>query len=678
MAKYSLSPLDIKLVERALNLGGPVSRSTSPGPSNRSRTPSPPRASPRSREFSRNSSLRSPRRGNGSQEDARRKRSLTQVFREFDLDGSDSVDEEELLQLGRARRTLGQKSTEWTPEKNSRMMRAMGSGGSTVNSAQFVSYFLKSFSESSPDDFDTVARQFMEVARACRAKKESLQKAQPAPVERRRPASPPMVRRDPSPPASTAPKAEQSIAHLGSAAVLLDGSRRVKAVNQALGSLGVAGVLGKEFVEFCVAGRHKGAAMQAIQRAQQGQAAHCEFSFANSPHSRLSLVAHPSSIQDSSPEGRGWRQAELQRCFEAFDADSSGAVDVSELLLLGRMRRTLGQKPGEWTNEKNDRFIRALDPEGRNLIQAPRFVEYFNAKLPQDQQEFLRATRQFLQVAAAVQVMRHSGSMCLSQSELEAAVEQYCAEHPRAASPPTARRGACNVVLIFTPVLVNSAAEDNLLAQVADLQAQLRRAQANDELRALREEMANQEMKMMKETLELQSQLATALEEIRRLREALDEAAHLQPSSLDVAVLLVQDDSSLAMVDSNSTAKLKLGELPPGRPLPDLLTRSCHQELLSAVSAVRKGEQSAAAELKLDERNPAVGFTVLKRGDQLLMLSLDASWMLKPGTFVWELENKMVGGGSWKPAPLMYPAPPLPIYHPHAPFYHPPARRGFS
>ena len=61
--------------------------------------------------------------------------------------------------------------------------------------------------------------------------------------------------------------------------------------------------------------------------------------------------------------------------------------------------------------------------------------------------------------------------------------------------------------------------------------------------------------------------------------------------------------------------------------------RSCHNELLQAVAAVRKGEQSGVVQLKpVDEQRGAVGFAVRKRGDQLLMLSLDASWMLKPGT----------------------------------------------
>ncbi len=81
--------------------------------------------------------------------------------------------------------------------------------------------------------------------------------------------SPPQVRRASAPLPAAPSSAEQCIAHLGSAAVLLDGSLRVTAVNKALEVLGVRGTVGKEFLH-CVEAQHKSAVAQAIKTAQQG------------------------------------------------------------------------------------------------------------------------------------------------------------------------------------------------------------------------------------------------------------------------------------------------------------------------------------------------------------------------------------------------------------------------
>ena len=59
-------------------------------------------------------------------EGMRRAALLQKVYNEFDLDGGGDVGEEELLELGRARRRLGQKSGEWTPRANRALVRKMG------------------------------------------------------------------------------------------------------------------------------------------------------------------------------------------------------------------------------------------------------------------------------------------------------------------------------------------------------------------------------------------------------------------------------------------------------------------------------------------------------------------------------------------------------------------------
>ena len=59
-------------------------------------------------------------------EDMRRAALLRAVYHEFDLDGGGDVGAEELMEVGQARRRLGQKSGEWTEANNRALMRKMG------------------------------------------------------------------------------------------------------------------------------------------------------------------------------------------------------------------------------------------------------------------------------------------------------------------------------------------------------------------------------------------------------------------------------------------------------------------------------------------------------------------------------------------------------------------------
>ena len=82
------------------------------------------------------------------------------------------------MQLGQARRKLGQKSGEWTEEKNAKLVRKLDTGGDgTISQKEFVSYFAESL-PADRKEFDTVVVQFMEVARACRTKKIAQRKAE--------------------------------------------------------------------------------------------------------------------------------------------------------------------------------------------------------------------------------------------------------------------------------------------------------------------------------------------------------------------------------------------------------------------------------------------------------------------------------------------------------------------
>ena len=59
-------------------------------------------------------------------EDMRRAALLRAVYHEFDLDGGGDVGAEELMEVGQARRRLGQKSGEWTEANNRALMQQIG------------------------------------------------------------------------------------------------------------------------------------------------------------------------------------------------------------------------------------------------------------------------------------------------------------------------------------------------------------------------------------------------------------------------------------------------------------------------------------------------------------------------------------------------------------------------
>ena len=93
---------------------------------------------------------------------------LTDLFYQFDLDNSGFVEPQELLQLGKARRSAGQKVGDWTEEENSRLVKKMDAkGDGKIRKAEFVEYFEFALPRSS-SNFDAIMVQFQDAARACR------------------------------------------------------------------------------------------------------------------------------------------------------------------------------------------------------------------------------------------------------------------------------------------------------------------------------------------------------------------------------------------------------------------------------------------------------------------------------------------------------------------------------
>ena len=112
----------------------------------------------------------------------RRMGRLKSVFKAFDWNASGTVDIAELLEVGKARRTLGQKKTTWDEEKNRQYLMRMDTDGTgevvllffpvdrkrdcsvpQVDETEFVSHFNRILPQDK-DDFDAIIQEYMAAA----------------------------------------------------------------------------------------------------------------------------------------------------------------------------------------------------------------------------------------------------------------------------------------------------------------------------------------------------------------------------------------------------------------------------------------------------------------------------------------------------------------------------------
>ena len=103
--------------------------------------------------------------------------------------------------------------------------------------------------------------------------------------------------------------------------------------------------------------------------------------------------------KDGSGSSVSHRESVLRTVFNEFDLDGSGDVGEEEMFALGRKRRALGQKSGEWTLEMNRQMLRNMGVNAHGLVSQDDFVSYFDQKLPRDPEMFAAEVERFLQCA---------------------------------------------------------------------------------------------------------------------------------------------------------------------------------------------------------------------------------------------------------------------------------------
>ena len=97
-----------------------------------------------------------------------RQGALREVYQAFDLDSNGGVGGPELMNLGKARNTLGQRERKWTEPMNNKLMQRIGTDrNGNTSEVGFVYYFNETLSKD-PETFEQEINDFMECADECR------------------------------------------------------------------------------------------------------------------------------------------------------------------------------------------------------------------------------------------------------------------------------------------------------------------------------------------------------------------------------------------------------------------------------------------------------------------------------------------------------------------------------
>ena len=85
--------------------------------------------------------------------------------------------------------------------------------------------------------------------------------------------------------------------------------------------------------------------------------------------------------------------------FGLFDLDGDGEIDIADLNSIGKQRRKLGHKSGEWTSDKHDRLVRKLDVNGDGFVKSKDYVQYYlNLHSKASNRDFVEVVRKYMEV----------------------------------------------------------------------------------------------------------------------------------------------------------------------------------------------------------------------------------------------------------------------------------------
>lgn len=341
------------------------------------------------------------------------------VFKAFDINGDGTIGYDELLALGQARRKLGQKQGEWTPEMNRRMLSRMDNNGDgRVVAKEFVNFFDDLLPRPRPE-FDENIQQFMQVAKAVRdggvvrTPKEPTPKREPwrepvpqKPTPKREPREPRSAARDVSKyvPGELEASGKMSLSQKNARIDYLHSKpRRTPEESNELRRLEAS----VDSRAQSIAARHTPKPSPKPKNAREyqlEQQAKAEARLAAATPVRRTARKH--AVLDAVSD----REKKLKQVFQAFDLNSDGTIGADELLVLGQQRRKLGQKSGEWTKEMNNRLMKKLDTSGDGRVQMREFIDFFDEQLPSAKPQFNHHCDAFLQVAHSLQEQHNRSS----------------------------------------------------------------------------------------------------------------------------------------------------------------------------------------------------------------------------------------------------------------------------
>lgn len=100
------------------------------------------------------------------------------------------------------------------------------------------------------------------------------------------------------------------------------------------------------------------------------------------------------------------RKRRLAEIYKEFDLDGNGEVGADELLALGKTRRFLGHKGGEWTEHQNRNLLRNMGADQHGNVSEESFCKYFDKALSDDPKEFEATLQNFHECAAEVRIKK--------------------------------------------------------------------------------------------------------------------------------------------------------------------------------------------------------------------------------------------------------------------------------